>query len=408
VIKLRYFPFLLLSSTLFITPVTADLKITTSANEDSNRVASFIVIPSHSAIPEGIKRNTTTTDIPQQIPFTAQLTDELGELDNIQWEVRIMDKAIGRIKVISDFQGSYIRIKPGRLWRSAELDASVKQRSTLVFKPRPQPHQPPLYKKGRSRQDTRRKYGGGTTDYDDYIYNPRLGYILTVNILHGGKIIKTYTTTIKQDDRDLLRQEYINHYGRARYGFGDNGNIPVPKRDELIKAPEQQTFLAGNTYSQSIYSVMVEDGVIQLAQKIAHAFEKKREQLKQHKIDFVDLHGDSLPITDNTPWLSSGWRNPERNEWYSNAINGIHQRGAAIDIIPNEQPGTRESAATYWILWLTLNDKQFNLEGYWQLESLGRPLKSTEYKQDIKPENGIPDAFDIADHLHIQLEAIDE
>jgi hypothetical protein len=35
-------------------------------------------------------------------------------------------------------------------------------------------------------------------------------------------------------------------------------------------------------------------------------------------------------------------------------------------------------------------------------------MKAREYEQDIKPENGIPDAFDIADHLHIQLEAFDE
>jgi hypothetical protein len=406
--KLWYFPFLLLSSFFFFKPVTADLKVTTSADEESNRVASFIVTPNHRTILQGIRRNASPTEIPAQIPFTVQLTDEIDKNDNLMWEIRIMDKAIGRIKVISSFKGSYIKIKPGRLWRSDELDSSVKQRTTLVFKPRIQLHQPPLYKKGRSSYDTRQKYGGGTTKYNDYIYNPRLSYTVSVNILHAGNITKTYSTTIQQDDQDLLRQEYINHYGRSRYGAGDNGNIPIPKRDELIKAPKQQTYLSGSTYSQSIYSVMVEDGVIQLAQKIAHAFEQKSEQLRQHKSDFVDLRGNTLPITENKPWLSSGWRNPERNEWYSNAINSIHQRGAALDLIPNEQPGTRQSAATYWLLWQTLNDKQFNLEGFWQLETLSRPLKTREYKQDIKPKNGIPDAFDIADHLHIQLEVFDE
>lgn len=406
--KLRHLPFLWIVTLFFIKPVTADLKVTTSADEGSNRVASFIVIPNHRKILQGIKRNTSPTEIPQQIPFSVQLTDQLDKLDNVQWEVRIMDKAIGRIKVISSFKGAYVNITPGRLWRSEELDSSIKQRATFVFKPDIQPHQPPIYKKGRSSHDTRRKYGGGTTEYNDYIYNPRLGYTVTATILRSGKNTKTYSTTIQQDDVDLLRQEYINHYGRSRYGFGENGNIPVPKREELIETPEQQTILAGTTFSQSIYSVMVEDGVIQLAEKIAEAFDKKREQLKQQKDDFVDLHGDPLPITENKPWLSSGWRNPERNEWYSNAINGIHQRGAAIDLIPNEQPGTRQSAASYWLLWQTLNDKQFKLEGFWQLESLGRPMKAREYVQDIKPENGIPDAFDIADHLHIQLEAFDE
>jgi hypothetical protein len=406
--KLRYFPFLLIINLLFIKPVTADLKITTSANEESNRVASFIYVPSNKTILEGIKRNSTPTELAQQIPFLAKLTDEPGEMDKIQWEVRILDKAIGRIKVISNFQGSYIYVKPGYLWRSKELDTTVKQRNTLVFKPAPQAHQTAQYKKGRSRHNVRQKYGGGTTRYNDYIYNPRLSYTLTVKILNAGNITKTYSATIQQDDRDLLRQEYINHYGRSRYGSGDAGNIPVPKREELIENIVTQTSLAGTGVSQSIYSVMIEDGVIQLAEKIADALEQKKQQIIQHKIKFSDLHGNPLPVTENTPWLSSGWRNPERNEWYSNAINGVHQRGAAIDIIPNEQPGTVESAATFWLLWKTLNDKQFNLTGYWQLETLGRPMKSREYVQDIKPENGIPDAFDIADHLHIQLDEIYE
>ncbi len=371
-------------------------------------MASFIYVPSNKTILEGIKRNSSPTELAQQIPFSAKLTDEPGEMDKIQWEVRIPDKAIGRIKVISNFQGSYIHVKPGYLWRSKELDTTVKQRNTLIFKPDPQAHQTAQYKKGRSRHNVRQKYGGGTTSNNDYIYNPRLRYTLTVKILNAGNVTKTYSATIQQDDRDLLRQEYINHYGRSRYGRGDAGNIPVPKREELIENNATQTSLAGTGVSQSCYSVMIEDGVIQLAEKIADALEQKKQQIIQHKSDFSDLHGNPLPVTENTPWLSSGWRNPERNEWYSNAINGIHQRGAAIDIIPNEQPGTVESAATFWLLWKTLNDKQFNLTGYWQLETLGRPMKSREYIQDIKPENGIPDAFDIADHLHIQLEEIYE
>lgn len=405
---LRFCTLFLLFSSLISAPVIADLKVTTSSDDESNQVGSFIVVPKDQTILQGIKRAATLEQLPPQIPISARLTDTIRPLHKIQWEVRIMDKAIGFIHLISDFSGSWVNIKPGRLWRSDVLDATVEHRGQLVFKPLPQPHQPPQYKKGRSRFDTRREYGGGTTEYNDYLYNPRLAYTIKVKIFLNDQTVHSYQREIQQDNRDLLRQEYINHYGRSRYGSGDDGNIPVPRRQELNQIVSEQTIMAGSGFSQSVYTVMVEDGAVQLAEDIMAAFERKKQQIQQQKTEFVDLIGKPLPVTERTPWLSSGWRNPERNEWYSNAINGIHQRGAAIDIIPNEEPGSLESVATYWLLWNTLNDPEIKLTGYWQLESNGRPLKPREFKQDIKPENGIPDAFDIADHLHIQLEEIYE
>ena len=390
------------------TAVQAELLVTTSSDPESNQLGSFIFVPGNKTIMQGIKRETEETVLPEQIPITAELSDPINPDEEVQWEVRIMDKAIGRIKLESQFPGSWIRITPGRLWRSEKLGASTKQRHQLVFYPFPQPHQPPLYKKGRSKFDTRREYGGGTTEYNDYLYNPRLAYIINVRVTKKDLLIHSYSQQVQQDDRDLLRQEYINHYDRARYGSGDNGNIPVPKRSELAASIDEQSIMAGSGFSQSIYNVMIEDGVVQLAERIMLAYEQKKQQFMQDKSKFVDLKGNPLPISEHKPWLSSGWRNPERNEWYSNAINGIHQRGAAIDIIPNERPGSIEGIATYWLLWLTLNDPSFKLDGYWQLETHGRPLKRSEFEQDIKPENGIPDAFDIADHLHIQLEEINE
>jgi len=35
-----------------------------------------------------------------------------------------------------------------------------------------------------------------------------------------------------------------------------------------------------------------------------------------------------------TPIITSGWRNPERNERVGGALNSNHQRGAAVDLVP--------------------------------------------------------------------------
>ena len=110
-----------------------------------------------------------------------------------------------------------------------------------------------------------------------------------------------------------------------------------------------------------------------------------------------------MTIPDSQLWISSGWRNPERNEWYSNAVNGIHQRGGAIDFIIYEPPGHINSAIAYWILWLGLENNKDKINAFYQLEVNGRPMRTDEFKDDIEPRNGIPDAFDKADHLHANI-----
>lgn len=218
--------------------------------------------------------------------------------------------------------------------------------------------------------------------------------------------MQSYTAKIEQDDIDLLRQEYINHYDRKRYGRGKKGNIPVPLRSEVTSSKPLIRGFAGGSITSSIYPVMIEDGMLELANAVAKAYKKRQQQVLQGNLDFKDLNNQPLSVSEKSLWLSSGWRNPERNEWYSNAINGIHQRGAALDIIPNERPGTKKTAATYWLLWQALSANKSSIPGYWQLETHGRPMKTSEYKKDISPKNGIPDAFDLADHLHIQMENI--
>lgn len=398
-----YLTLSLFSNTLW---ASIGLEVTTSSNPLSDENRSFIyVLNPNKTIMQGVKIGAEQSILSPPIPFKFELRDPIDNSHFLQWSIRTKDKAYGRFNIVSKFNGAYKKVTPGRLWRSTKLSGGIQNRHILEFRPKPQEHQPPLYKKGRAKNEQRRKYGGGTKIFDDYIYNPRLSYEVSVSIYKNKQLVQTYTENIAQDDKDLLRQEYINHYGRKRYGRGKAGEIPVPMRAELSLKPEPIKSFAGGSITSSNYGVLIEDGMLQLANKVAESFEQAKQMIKNDELKFVDLNNDPLYVSPNKMWLSSGWRNPERNEWYSNAINGIHQRGAALDLIPNEKPGSKKAAATYWLIWKTLNNKSFNIPGYWQLETHGRPMKTIEYKQDVSPKNGIPDAFDIADHLHIQLEA---
>ena len=236
---------------------------------------------------------------------------------------------------------------------------------------------------------------------NDSVYNPRLNYLIHVDILRGAKISESYDATISMDDKDLIRQEYINHYGIKRYGYGGDGNLPVPRRDELSAIPNKSANVLGNPLSESAYGLLVNDGILDLVQRVSDIYNAQLAYYRDNPL--LDLNKKVLPIPQSKLWLSGGWRNPERNEWFSNATNGIHQRGGAVDIIPNEPQGDIKNAIVYWILWNGLQQNKKEFSAYWQLETRGRPMRTNEFKEDIEPVNGIPDAFDKADHLHLNI-----
>ena len=311
-----------------------------------------------------------------------------------------MNRDSGSIEILSRHEGTFTSKNGKPFWQSELLGHDHYDRHKLVFKPDPRQHQPSIYKKGRGNNDSRRRYGGGTRHIDDENYNPRMAYRITVDILENKQISHSYSTQIQMDNKDMIRQEYINHYGIKRYGRGDDGNLPVPYRDEISLIPPRSEDFMGNPLSESQYGLMINDGMSRLIDRVARAFSN---QVKHYQTvePLKDLNNRPLNIPENKLWLSGGWRNPERNEWFSNALNGNHQRGGAVDIIAYEPPGDTNSAITYWILWNSLQNNKDNIEGFWQLETNERPMKTSEFSDDIEPRNGIPDAFDKADHLHI-------
>jgi len=380
-----------------------DLSVISSADPQSNAVQSFIIIPQKKFMHQGIKHQTKKQIIAQQTPFVIEYNKQLNDTETLEWRVIVSNKQYGTINVLSSFSGEGKLLKSGYLWQSDYLNKTAKNRHRLVFRPKPFSHQPVVYKKGRGTSGKRRNYGGGTTHVDEKRYNPKLSYSINLNILKSGSIISSHKAILEMDKKDMIRQEYINHYNIRRYGKGENGNIPIPTRQEISTIPVKPNDLKGNPLTESKYKLIINDGMLDLAKRINSAYITHRQKLKD-SMSFYDLDNKKIFIPDSNLWISSGWRNPERNEWYSNALNGIHQRGGAIDFIIMAPSNSHDSAIGYWVLWQALEGQKSSLNAYWQLETNGRPMTSQEFNQDIEPKNGIPDAFDKADHLHANIQ----
>ena len=382
--------------------LSKNLSVISSADPQSNAIQSFIIVPQNQLIQQGIKYRAKKQIIAQQTPFVIEYNKTLQDTETLEWHVKVSSKQYGTINLLSNFSGNGRLLNSGYFWQSDYLNKSVKNRHRLIFRPQPFSHQPKIYKKGRGTSGARRNYGGGTTHIDDKKYNPKLSYTINLNILKAGSIISSHKAILKMDKKDMIRQEYINHYNIKRYGKGENGNIPIPTRNEISTIPDKPDNLKGNPLTESKYRLIVNDGMLNLAKKINHAYITHRTKLKD-SMSFYDMDSKKLYIPDSNLWVSSGWRNPERNEWYSNAVNGIHQRGGAIDFIIMAPSNSRDSAIGYWVLWQALEKQKTNINAYWQLEINGRPMTTQELEQDIEPKNGIPDAFDKADHLHANI-----
>jgi len=394
--------FVLQSNSIVSANQINELNVITSADPDSNKAHSFIYVKNGLSIPQGIKKSSASSFLHLQIPFVLDLPVDLKPDEKIQWTIKTKSDYVGSVNILSKFSFKNIKKTKGSIWFTDFINSSVSERERLVFRPKPAKHQAPIYKKGRSGNGKRRKYGGGTRRIDHKFFNPRLSYQVKAVVRGSDGKKQQYTAKIEMDNKDLVRQEYILHYGINRYGRGGYGNLPVPFREELTLIPDMPEHLLGKALSESRYGLMIDDGLTSLAFNVVALYEKSKKTYQKSSRKFLDLKNKPLPIPKSELWLSGGWRNPERNEWYSNALNGIHQRGGAVDIVANEPHNDSRSAIVYWFLWTVLNE-QNKLSAFWQLETNGRPMTTREFKEDIEPANGIPDAFDKADHMHINI-----
>ncbi|MDH5471360.1 MAG: hypothetical protein OEY87_02215 [Gammaproteobacteria bacterium] len=377
------------------------LKVLTSADAESNALQSFIIVPDNALLPEGIKHNSHPSLLARQVPFVIELINPPGPETDIQWSIKARNLHHKTIDILSSYHNKPPSSLEQKFWQSDPLGASVYDRHKLIFTPGPVNHSTSIYKKGRGQKNNRQKYGGGSILINNQGFNPKIGYDVSVSLIQNNAVIDTYKTKIIMDKKDMIRQEYINHYNIQRYGYGSNGAIPIPRRDEITALPEIKTVL-GNPLTESRYNLLINDGIQNIASSIAMIYQLQLETYKNNN-QLKNIANETLPVPDNPLWLSGGWRNPERNEWYSNAVNGVHQRGGAVDFIIKSPPGHINTAISYWILWLALENNKDKLDAFWQLETNGRPMRTNEFTEDIEPRNGIPDAFDKADHLHVNV-----
>ena len=115
------------------------------------------------------------------------------------------------------------------------------------------------------------------------------------------------SSTITQDQRDIIRQEYRNHA------------ITIPARNVFVSPQATANFTAAEVNTTAYDFVIGQPGT--LAQSVRNEWNSL----------IADEIGEPSP-TKFGLILSSGWRNPERNEIVGGKWTSSHQYGGAVDL----------------------------------------------------------------------------
>ncbi len=235
----------------------------------------------------------------------------------------------------------------------------------------------------------------GTKKIDVWHRNPRVGYKVTF-YLNSKEMA---STTVRMDRSDMIRQEYIDHLGMSYTNSNGNTytrNIPVPERDTIKAIPATPVYFSGGVWSESEYGLMMEDQMFELGAAMNLAFVARKTFYSQAENTLKDINGTELTYPNVNMFLNSGYRNPERQERIGTAINSKHQLGNAVDFgfRGGDYTGDRERAALYQVIWEAANSVTLTFK---QLEKGGATLSLGLDDNG----NGLDDAFEFADHLHI-------
>lgn len=250
----------------------------------------------------------------------------------------------------------------------------------------------------------------GTNGTDVWRHNPHVGYKVTVKV--GDN--KTEEETIKMDERDVLRQEYINHLSSA--SVAASKGVVVPGRDKIVVVPDGDWVdrVGYDGRGAYPYGVMVDESMSSMLTHLRTVF-------ATHINNPVTLdNGTQITWpTGATIEVTSGYRNPERNERVSSAQGSRHMLGRALDLAIRNV-NSHDKAKAYYILWevITANppaeadiiayeDKPahwfytVSRAGNWSNPSPKEPWVDRDRLPTGNPD-GIPDGFDLVSHVHIQ------
>ena len=113
------------------------LSVISSADPESNAKQSFIIIKKGTFITQGIKHSSKQSKISQQTPFVIKYTAKTSSSQLLKWNIKVLDKQHGTIKLLSEFTGNGRMLGSGYQWQSDLLDENIKDRQQLIFRPAP-------------------------------------------------------------------------------------------------------------------------------------------------------------------------------------------------------------------------------------------------------------------------------
>jgi len=169
------------------------------------------------------------------------------------------------------------------------------------------------------------------------------------------------TNTITQDVRDTMRQEYVNHA------------IAVPSRGDF-QPPAATAHFSTSEITQSAYPLIVGNpGAIGEAVRTEYNVRLR-----------AALSNPNFP--EQGVAMTSGYRNPERNEHVGGSAGSRHQYGDATDLA---------------IISSTISASGLTSAQLWQiLEDAGRAVAASAFCETTAGENPCTSAG--VDHVHVQ------
>jgi hypothetical protein len=148
--------------------------------------------------------------------------------------------------------------------------------------------------------------------------------------------ILTFQTTIEQETRDVIRQEYLFH----SIPFQATTQLPVPALKAFNRGGTKSAFFASdifNDHSNYTEWLLNADVAIHVAEVMRRKFTDQVLELYESGMLVVPAEMTSYDLKVN-----SSWRNPERNEKSHGVQNSNHQFGEALDLASRHAITLRE------------------------------------------------------------------
>jgi len=393
------------------------LDVISSSDQGSAAVKSFIICDS------------TDINICQlQQPITVRIVGDFADDAQVQWTIEALEYtppserdtpvnadeqyAYGQIKTIR--QGGNVTNVPGAGTGTGRFNdpwVSFEQNFNFVraisFLPDVSgiaaEHEPAVYRINGSNSCTGNQYDRscniGTNLSDIAKHNPHVGYKIIANIT-TAQGTTTLEKTVRMDHKDVLRQEFINHKQSIRtLSSSQAASIPIPERNDFALTNSLPGFVEidGAWYDYP-YDYILEYGMQNIWNVVSSNFATHRTQTY-----------NGLTVPGNALRISSGFRNPERNERVGGARDSKHLRGRALDLAFAGTLGnpSQERGILFGSLWQMIEGGTGDVAqaDWWQLErgttkvvGRGEPLPLDENG------DGIPDSFLDIGHLHVHTQ----